>query len=89
MLNSKQPQDYVIATGRTESLEYFIRNVFEYFDLNWQDYVELDKSLLRPSDILVGRADPTKAEKYLGWKPISDIDGVIENMCKAAVAAQV
>lgn len=85
MLNAEEASDYVIATGRTVSLEYFIKNVFEYFDLNWQDCVEIDKTLLRPTDILMGRANPAKAEKYLGWRHTSDIDGVIENMCTAAI----
>ena len=84
MLNADVPEDYVIATGRTVSLEYFIVKVFEQFGLDWKDHVETDQSLLRPTDILVGRADPSKARTALGWLNSVDVDGVIAGMCAAA-----
>ena len=83
MLNANAPDDYVTATGRTVSLEYFIAKVFENFGLNWKDYVEIDNSLLRPTDIMVGRADPSKASKALGWSYTVDVDGVVARMCDA------
>ena len=55
MLNADVPDDYVIATGCTVSLEYFIARVFEQFGLNWEDHVEIDCTLFRPTDILIGR----------------------------------
>lgn len=81
MLNSEVPEDYVIATGRTVSLEYFIAQVFDRFGLDWKEHVEVDQSLLRPTDILVGKADPTKAMTNLGWSHTLDVDGVISRMC--------
>lgn len=84
MLNADQPDDYVIATGRTVSLAYFTEKVFEHYGLNWNDHVEVDESLLRPTDILVGRADPTKARMHLGWHHTMDVDGAISEMCNAA-----
>lgn len=84
MLNTDAPDDYVIATGRTVSLEYFTAKVFENFGLNWKDYVAIDNSLLRPTDIMVGRADPSKASKILDWSSTVDVDGVISRMCDAA-----
>lgn len=81
MLNADKPDDYVIATGRTVSLAYFTEKVFAHYGLNWEDYVEVDDSLLRPTDILVGRADPSKAKVNLGWHHTLDVDGVIANMC--------
>ena len=86
MLNANAPDDYVIATGRTVSLEYFTAKVFENFGLDWKDYVAIDNSLLRPTDIMVGRADPSKASKALGWSHTVDVDGVISCMCDAASA---
>lgn len=83
MLNSDIPDDYVIATGRTVSLEYFVAKVFEQFDLDWQKYVEIDSTLLRPTDILDGRADPAKAKAALHWSHTVDVDGVISRMCNA------
>lgn len=87
MLNADKPDDYVIATGRTVSLEYFTAKVFESYGLNWNDHVVIDNSLLRPSDILIGRADPSKANKTLGWTHTLDVDGVISQMCGALIKA--
>ena len=86
MLNVNKPDDYVIATGRTVSLEYFTEKVFENFGLSWKDYVVIDRSLLRPTDIMVGRADPSKASKVLGWSHKLDVDGVISGMCDIFIA---
>lgn len=88
MLNADQPDDYVIATGRTVSLAYFTQKVFEHYELNWKDHVEVDETLLRPTDILVGRADPTKARTHLGWHHAMDVDGAIFQMCNAAFTAK-
>lgn len=83
MLNADVPEDYVIATGRTVSLEYFIAKVFSQYGLNWEDYVEIDHALLRPTDILAGRADPSKVRAALGWSHTVDVDAVISFMCDA------
>jgi len=83
MLARDVADDYVIATGRTVSLEYFTDRVFAYFGLNWRDHVEVDLALFRPADILEGRANPEKARKFLDWNHTVDVDGVIANMCGA------
>ena len=88
MLNADAPDDYVIATGRTVSLEYFTAKVFEQFGLNWECHVEIDQTLLRPTDILVGRADPSKSRVELGWSNTVDVDGVISRMCDAVRGVQ-
>ena len=85
ILNASAPEDYVVATGRTVSLEYFTENVFEYFNLDWRDHVAIDNSLLRPSDIIFGGGDPSKANKLLGWSPTKDVDGVLTVMCENAL----
>jgi len=87
MLCVDKADDYVIATGRTESLEYFISKVFENFSLDWQEHVITDRSLFRPADILCSRADPTRSKQELGWQPKFDIDEVIAHMCDAARAS--
>lgn len=86
MLNKPIPDDYVIATGRTVSLEYFATKVFEYFGLDFQSYVDVDPSLLRPSDILVGRANPQKALRELGWSSTSDVDALISLLCEVELS---
>jgi len=83
MLNAERADDYVIATGRTVSLEYFTAKVFAQFELDWGKYVEINNALLRPTDIQVGRADPSKARAALGWSHTVDVDGVISRMCDA------
>jgi GDPmannose 4,6-dehydratase len=83
IINAKTPDDYVIATGRTVSLEYFTAKVFDKLGLDWKECVEIDQTLLRPTDILVGRADPSKARAALGWEHTVDVDGVISRMCDA------
>ena len=84
MLQQAEAQDYVVATGRTVSLEYFIARVFEYFALDWKDHVVVDASLLRPSDIMIGQANPAKASRKLQWTAATDVDGVIARMCLAS-----
>ncbi|QEG40488.1 GDP-mannose 4,6-dehydratase [Roseimaritima ulvae] len=67
VLQQDQPDDYVIATGVTETVRSFLDLVFGQLDLNWRDYVEIDPRYFRPSevDLLIG--DPTKAREKLGW----------------------
>jgi GDPmannose 4,6-dehydratase len=84
MLQSETPQDYVIATGKTVSLEYFVDKSFSYFGLNWRKHVVTDDSLLRPSDITYGAADPSLAEVGLGWTAKHNVDDVILAMCRHA-----
>jgi GDPmannose 4,6-dehydratase len=75
------PDDYVIATGRSVSLEYFVQQSFAHFGLNWQDHVKLDAGLLRPSDIRAGSANPAKAAEKLKWQSRVSVDEVIARMC--------
>jgi len=84
MLQQEQPDDFVIATGRTESLEYFVSRTFSFLGLDWRDHVRIKQELFRPTDIRTSHANPDKAKKYLGWSSQTDVDGVIEKMCEAA-----
>ena len=84
MLQLDHPQDFVIATGRTVSLEFFIAQAFRFFDLNYRDYLVINPDLYRPSDIRTGSANPSKANKLLGWKARIEVESVIKNMCIAA-----
>ncbi|MEY3198767.1 MAG: hypothetical protein RJA13_725 [Bacteroidota bacterium] len=67
MLQQKQPDDYVIATGKTHKLEDFVAMAFSVLELDWKNHVEFDSSLLRPTDLSIGRANPKKAKEQLGW----------------------
>lgn len=67
MLQQAEPDDFVIATGRTHSLEQFVECVFSALELNWRRFVVSDPLMLRPTEILVGKANPIKAKQQLGW----------------------
>lgn len=84
MLQQQTRDDFVIATGRTVSLEHFVDRVFQNFGLNWRKHVSVDDALRRPSDIHIGAANPGKARSALGWKAQFDVDQVIDSMCVAA-----
>ena len=68
MLQQEKPADFVIATGETRPLRDFVAAAFEQLGLDWREHTVIDQSLLRPTDLTVGRANPTKAAEQLGWK---------------------
>ena len=68
MLQQEKPDDYVIATGESHSLEEFVEAAFSSVRLNWRDHVVLDKALLRPTELATGRGNPAKALAKLGWQ---------------------
>ena len=80
MMQIDNPQDFVLATGKTHSIEDLCRIAFEIVGLNWEEFVEVDTNLLRPAevDLLIG--DYSKAEKLLGWKPDVEFAELIEMM---------
>lgn len=83
MLQQDQADDYIIATGNTCSLEEFVETVFSSLDLQWENHVELNNALLRPTDIKISLGDPSKAEEKLGWKAKYRMREVAEMMVKA------
>lgn len=68
MLNQEEPMDLILATGESHSLRDFTKAVFHNLGLDWKDHVKTSPGLLRPADILVSRADPSRAKKILGWE---------------------
>ncbi|MBF0234798.1 MAG: GDP-mannose 4,6-dehydratase [Desulfamplus sp.] len=84
MLQQNNPEDFIIATGKTVSLSHFVSRAFAYFGLDWNKYVVSDPALCRPSDIRVGRGNPARAKAILGWEAQTDVDAVVDLMCEAA-----
>lgn len=80
MLQEENPDDYVIATGKSISLERFIELSFDYFNLNYKEHIYADESLKRPVDILESIGNPTKAYEKLGWKAENKVEDVIKLM---------
>ena len=69
MLQQEKCDDYVIATNETHSVEEFVELAFNCVDLNWKDYVTIDKKFYRPAEVNQLIGDYSKAEKILGWSP--------------------
>lgn len=84
MLQQDTPEDYVIATGETITLRTFTAEAFAAVGLDWQDHVDVDPALFRPSDIAVSRANPAKARQQLGWQATLRPGDVARAMVAAA-----
>lgn len=83
MLQQEAPDDYVIATGESNSLEDFVAQAFSCVGLNWQDHVMIDESLYRPTELAVGRANAAKAKEKLGWEAKYKMADVVRMMVEA------
>jgi GDPmannose 4,6-dehydratase len=68
MLQRDTPDDFVIATGESHTLEELTALAFAEFDLDWREHVEIDPALFRPSDIAYSRGNPEKSRRVLGWE---------------------
>lgn len=86
MLQHDTPDDYVVATGETHSVEEFVNETFSYLDLDWKEFIVQDERYYRPAevDLLVG--DPSKAGRVLGWEPSVDFRGLVRLMVDADLA---
>jgi GDPmannose 4,6-dehydratase len=82
MLQQEHPDDYVIATGESHSLEEFVAAAFAQVGLDWQDHVVIAPELFRPTDIAVSRGNPAKAEESLGWRAHYKMADVVRLMCR-------
>jgi GDPmannose 4,6-dehydratase len=69
MLQYEKPDDYVVATNESHSVEEFVQLAFEVAGLDWKRYVKTDRRFLRPLDVNFLQGDYSKARKKLGWKP--------------------
>jgi len=85
MLQQPNPDDFVIATGKEKSVRELVEVAFSHADLDWEKYVKIDRSLLRPAevDLLVG--DASKAKKELGWEPSVSFEQMIRMMVDADI----
>ena len=85
MLQMNEPDDYVIATGKSHTLAQYVEAVFNDLGLDWQRHVRQSQQLLRPTDITLSAADPSKANDRLGWSAKLDMHDVIERMLNEAL----
>ncbi len=80
MLQQDEPDDYVIATGETHTVKELVALAFGHADLDWEDYVVIDKRFYRPAEVNELIGDYSKATDKLGWKPIVSFKELIEMM---------
>ncbi len=83
MLQREDPGDYVIGTGITHSVRDLVDVAFSYLDLDWNEYVVQDPRFLRPAEVDLLVADPSRARKELGWEPVVDFETLIKTMVDA------
>jgi GDPmannose 4,6-dehydratase len=83
MLQQENPDDYVIATGETYSVQQFLETTFKIADLKIEDHVEIDKRLFRPHEVPLLLGDPTKAKEKLNWIPATSFSQLVEMMYTA------
>ena len=83
MLQQEMPDDYVIATGESHSLEEFVAAAFTQVGLDWRDHVIIDPEFFRPTEIAVSRGNPEKSGQVLGWRARNRMPEVVRLMCQA------
>jgi GDPmannose 4,6-dehydratase len=87
MLQADDPEDFVIATGETHSVQDAVEIAFARRDLDWNQHVEIDPKYYRPSEVDVLLGDASKAREKLGWEPKVRFRELVELMVDADVAA--
>jgi GDPmannose 4,6-dehydratase len=87
MLQADEPDDYVLATGRSLSVREFLEEAFGHAGLDWEQHVRFDERYLRPSEVDALCGDPGKAERALGWRPKVDGRQLARIMVDADVEA--
>ncbi len=80
MLQADTPRDFVIATGQSFSLMDFVARAFAALGLDHTQHVDTRQDLLRPADIQVSRADPSRARDILGWRAAKAMPQVVDAM---------
>lgn len=86
MLQQDQPDDYVVATGRTVAIRDMVNIAFAHVGLNPEDYVKIDPVLFRPAEVDVLLGDASKAKEKLGWTPTITLEEMIHEMVDADLA---
>lgn len=86
MLQQNSPATYVIATGKSHTLEQFAACAFAEVGLDWHDHVDIDERLFRPADITFASANPALARDRLGWSAKAQMPDVVRMMMAAELA---
>jgi len=87
MLQTDEPDDFVVATGESHSVRDFLENSFRHAGLDWEPHVEIDPRYFRPSEVDALVGDSSKAGDRLGWKPRVPFEELVRIMVDADMAA--
>ena len=85
MLQQDEPTDFVIGTGVAHSVGEFVQLAFDHVGLDWEEFVRVDDALLRPAEVELLQADPSKARTDLGWEPAVDFATLVAMMVDSDV----
>lgn len=85
ILQQDRPDDYVIGTGESHTVEEFVQEAFGYVNLDWHDYVEIDPRYFRPTEVDFLQADSEKARKRLDWEPKITFHDLVKIMVDADI----
>ncbi len=80
MLQQNHPDDFIIATGKSFTLQKLVETAFQMVGLDWEKYTESNPTLYRPTDIQISRANPSKADKKLRWQATYTMQDVVRGM---------
>jgi len=83
MLQGAEPVDYVIGTGTTHSVGELVDVAFQHAGLDWRKYVVQDQAFMRPAEVDLLQADPSRARKELGWTPTVSFEELVRMMVDA------
>jgi len=83
MLQQPEPDDYVVATGETHSVQEFVELAFSYAGLDYRDYVATDPTLFRPAEVNLLLGNCAKARTQLGWMPSTTFEALVHEMVEA------
>ena len=82
-MQRKKPEDLVIATGKQYSVEDFAKEAFKYVGLDYKNYIKINRSLIRPSEVDSLLGNSYKAKKILKWKPSIDFKTLVADMVQS------
>ncbi len=83
MLQHDEPDDFVVATGQTQSIRQFLEYAFKSLDLDWEKYVEIDPRYFRPTEVELLLGDYSKAKEKLGWEPKTNCQQLAQIMIES------
>jgi GDPmannose 4,6-dehydratase len=88
ILQNERPEDFVLGTGESHTIEEFVNEAFSYAGLDWKEYVEIDPKYIRPAEVDFLLADSRKARTELGWEPRVSFKELVRIMVDADMEAQ-